>query len=319
MFEQSAVMDHAKRPHISVVTPVYRGERTVAPLVERIAAALEPITRDLEIVLVNDASPDDSWAQIQAAHAREPRVKGVNLSRNFGQHPAIRAGLDAACGEWVVVMDCDLQDRPEDIPRLYTHAIEGGYDIVLARRANKQFGVLKKLSSTLFYTVLEFLTALPQDHTVGNFGIYRDKAIDAVREMRQSVSFFPIMIQYVGFKQAKLDVEHAEREDGASTYTLKRLIALALDVILASGDKPLKLTVFTGVMVSFVGFCYGTYIFIGALSGLIEVQGWASLMVSLWFLSGVIIAVIGIVGLYIGQIFQQAQAKPFYIIAEVLE
>jgi len=312
-------MASATRPHISIVTPVYRGERTVAPLVERVVQALEPITGDIEIVMVNDSSPDASWAEILAAHERDPRVKGVNLSRNFGQHPAIRAGLDVARGEWVVVMDCDLQDRPEDIPRLYRHALDGDHDIVLARRTKKQFGPFKRLSSTLFYAVLEFFTNLPQDNTVGNFGIYRDKVIDAVRQMRQTVSFFPVMIQYVGFDQAKLDVEHAEREDGASTYTLSRLLALALDVILASGDKPLKLTVFAGLSISLVGFVYGAYVFVGAYLGLVEVQGWASLMVSLWALCGVIIAVIGIVGLYIGQIFQQAQAKPFYIIDEIVE
>ncbi len=283
-------------------------------LVERIIEALQG--HDVEIVLVNDASPDGSWQEIMAVQKDYACVVGVNLSRNFGQHAAIRAGLDHTHGDWVVVMDCDLQDRPEEVPRLLEHALEHQLDVVLARRTVKQFGVLKKMSSRTFYGVLAYLTGMPQDASVGNFGIYHRKVIDVICGMRQFVGFFPMMVQDAGFVRGHLDVVHAAREEGESSYNLRALLGLALNVILASSDRPLRLTVSLGVGISCVGFAYGLYVAIRAFMGDTSVEGWASLMVSLWVLSGVIIIVVGVAGLYVGQIFQQVQGRPFYIVAE---
>ena len=160
--------------HISVVSPVYRAEKIVAELVRQLHENLSKITNDYEIILVNDASPDNSWLAVVAECEKDKRVKGINLSRNFGQHYAITAGLSYAKGEWVVVMDCDLQDRPDEIPNLY-NKVQEGYDIVYARRAERQDKFIKRLSSTIFYTVHNYLSGLKGDGSIANFGIYHSK------------------------------------------------------------------------------------------------------------------------------------------------
>jgi dolichol-phosphate mannosyltransferase len=167
---------------ISIVSPVYRAEKMVHMLVERIMQSVTTITEDYEIILVNDASPDASWQMIEQECAKDKRVKGINLSRNFGQHYAITAGLNYAKCERVVVMDCDLQDRPEEIPALYQKAMEG-YDIVYARRVDRQDIGLKKLSSTLFNSVFNWLSGTHKDKAISNFGIYNKYVIDEFNKM----------------------------------------------------------------------------------------------------------------------------------------
>ena len=157
---------------ISIVSPVYRGEKMVHELVERIGNSVSSITNAYEIILVNDASPDNSWNEILKECSNDSRVKGLNLSRNFGQHYAITAGLSYAKGEWVVVMDCDLQDRPEEIPNLYNKALEG-WDIVRAKRTERKDKYLKKLSSTIFHNIFDRMSGCKTDKAIANFGIYK--------------------------------------------------------------------------------------------------------------------------------------------------
>ena len=188
---------------ISIVSPVYRAEKMVHMLVERIVKSVSTITEDYEIILVNDASPDASWQMIEQKCAIDKRVKGVNLSRNFGQHYAITAGLNYAKGEWVVVMDCDLQDRPEEIPALYNKAQEG-YDSVFAQRVQREDTWLKRLSSKAFYAVFGYLTDTKQDPSVANYGIYSHGVIQSILQMGDHFRYFPTMVQWVGFKKAYL-------------------------------------------------------------------------------------------------------------------
>ena len=176
-------------PLFSIVSPVYRSEELVDELVRRIQASVSPLTEDYEIILVDDRSPDGAWVRIQAHAALDPRVQGLRLSRNFGQHCAITAGLDRCRGEWIVVLDCDLQDQPEEIPALFAHA-QRGYDLVLAQRTNRQDSWGQKLLSLLFYRVLSYLTETPQDAAVANFGIYHRRVIAAVLTMVGKYSLF---------------------------------------------------------------------------------------------------------------------------------
>ena len=162
-------------PYLSIISPVYASEKLVDELVRRIQSSLSVITEDYEIILVDDCGPDNSWERIQAQAARDGRVRGMRLSRNFGQHKAITAGLEQAQGEWVVVMDCDLQDQPEEIPGLYAHAQTGGYDLVFARRVERQDSWLKRTGSRAFYQMLSYLTETRQDPAIANFGIYHRK------------------------------------------------------------------------------------------------------------------------------------------------
>jgi dolichol-phosphate mannosyltransferase len=300
-------------PHISIVSPVYRGENLVAELVRRIHQSVSTITTHYEIILVEDCGPDHSWEKIVALAKTDFKVKGFQLSRNFGQHYAITCGLDQSKGEWVVVMDCDLQDRPEEIVFLYQKALEG-YDVVLAKRNQRQDAFLKKFFSKFFYRTLGYLTGSAMDEQVANFGIYHRKVIHAVCELRESIRYFPTMIQWVGFKQTAISVTHSAREEGTSSYNFKRLLNLALDIILAYSDKPIRLMIKLGVLISLISFVMGFYFTIQYFLGNVTVPGYTSLILSIWFFSGLLLILVGVVGLYVGKTFEGVKKRPIYLI-----
>jgi glycosyltransferase involved in cell wall biosynthesis len=302
---------------LSVVIPVYFGEKTNHELVKRLSGSLSALATDFEIILVDDGSPDDSWKTIEAICAENAYVKGVKLSRNFGQHYAITAGLNRAVGEWVIVMDCDLQDRPEEIPALYAKAMEG-HDIVFAQRIDRQDSFLKRLSSQLFYRFFGYLTNTKQDPSIANFGIYHQRVIAAVLSMGDYVRYFPTMVQWVGFNSAKIEVEHGNRQHGRSTYSWKSLLKLASLNIIAFSDKPLRLTVGFGFFMSLASFLLGAVYLYQYLNGQIEVLGFTSIIITITFLSGLIISTLGVVGIYLGKTFEQVKNRPNYIVDVVL-
>lgn len=302
--------------HISIVSPVYKGENLVDELVQRISQAMTNVPVGYEIILVEDGSPDRSWQSIESNCAQHPNVKGIKLSRNFGQHYAITAGLQHAKGEYIIVMDCDLQDLPEEIPNLYAKALEG-YDLVYARRIIRQDSWWKRFSSKMYYTVFSYLTNTVQDHTIANFGIYHINVINAMLSMGDHIRYFPTMSQWVGFRKTAIDVKHGKREE-ASSYTLGKLLQLAFNNMISFSDKPLRLAVQLGLFISVISFVVGIYYLFLYLNGRIEVLGFTSIMISIWFLSGIIIMILGILGLYIGKIFEAVKRRPFFIIEKVL-
>lgn len=302
-------------PHISIVSPVYRGEKMVEELVRRNVDGVSSITDDYEIILVNDASPDNSWEEIVKQCENNPRVKGINLSRNFGQHYAITAGLSYAKGDWVVVMDCDLQDRPEEIPNLYEKAQEG-FDIVFARRASRKDGFLKKISSRWFHKVFNWLSGLKSDSTIANFGIYKRCVIEEFNKMPERARSFPSLVSYLGFKDAAIDVEHAERAEGKSSYNLYKLLRLALDIIVSNSNKPLRMAVGLGFGMSAVSFLLALYNIIAKWVGIIRVPGYTTTIFSIWFVGGLLLCVMGILGLYIGKIFDQVKGRQLFIVKD---
>ena len=300
-------------PYMSIVSPVYKAENLIPVLIDRIEDAVSKITDDYEIILVEDGGPDDSWQIIEQIAAKDTKVIGIKLSRNFGQHYAITAGLDNSKGEWVVVMDCDLQDKPEEINKLYIKAQEG-FDIVLARRYNRKDKRIKRLFSAMFYRTLGYLTGSEQDESVANFGIYHRKVIDSVISMRESIRYFPTMIKWVGFQTTKVDVIHESRTIGETSYNFRKMTRLALDIILAYSDKPIRILIKFGFVVSFFSLIFAIRTSILWLSGKVEVLGYTSLFISLWFLSGIIISTLGLVGLYVGKTFEGVKKRPIYII-----
>lgn len=301
----------------SIVIPVYYGQGSVNELVERLAQTLHKIDANFEVILVEDGSPDESWAAIEKVCATHDFVKGIKLSKNFGQHNAITAGLSHAKGEWVVVMDCDLQDQPEEISKLYQKAQEG-YDIVYAKRLERKDGFFKRLSSKLFYAVFGYLTNTKQDASVANFGIYSRQAIQAVLEMKDQVRYFPTMIQWVGFSSTKIEVEHSSRLDGESSYSWKSLLKLASDNIIAFSDKPLRITVKLGFAMALISFVTGLIYLIQYFSGAITVIGFTSIIITISFLSGLIIMILGIIGLYLGKAFDQSKGRQNFIIHKIV-
>lgn len=298
---------------IAIVCPVYRGENTLEALVQRLKKSLTNSFGQLQIIFVDDASPDDSWVEIERLTRIHSEVIGIKLSRNFGQHYAITAGLDHSDADWVVVMDCDLQDRPEEIPSLFQKAKEG-YDVVLARRLNRQDNYFRRFSSKVFYRTLAWLTGSEQDESIGNFGIYHKKVVREIISMRESIRYFPTMVQWVGFRQTTLDVQHAESQKGQSTYSVKKLFNLALDIMLSYSDKPIRLTVKFGVLVALTGFLFALYTLYRYFHGDIIVAGYASLIISIWMLTGFILITLGMVGLYVGKTFEGVKNRPIYIV-----
>ena len=302
---------------LSIVSPIYRGEAMMDELVRRIEDNVKPITDDYEIVLVNDCSPDNSWSKILEICKTHSHVKGVNLSRNFGQHYAITAGLSKTSGEWVVVMDCDLQDRPEEIPNLYNKA-QKGYDSVFAQRVDRQDTFSKKMSSTLFYMVFSFLTGYKQDKTVANFGIYHRKVVNAILSMGDSIRYFPIMAQWVGFRKYYLPVQHAEREIGKSTYSLFKLLKLASDNMIGFSDKPLRLMLRFGFIVVILSLLVALFYFVRWAFGFIQVSGFATMVISIWLAVGILTMMMGITGIYIGKIYDRVKGRPIFIIEDTV-
>ncbi len=302
---------------IAVVVPVYGCKTQLVELYLRLKSVLTNISEDFEIILINDNCPNDSWKTIVELCNKDNRVKGINFSRNFGQHYAITAGLEHSKSEWVVVMDCDLQDQPEEIVSLYNKALEG-FDIVLARRKQRKDGFLKKTTSKLFYKILSYLTTTKQDSAIGNFGIYHKKVVKAICSMGDSMKYFPTMVRWVGFKHTAIDVEHVARLSGKSAYSFEKLIRLSLDVILSFSDKPLRLVVKLGMLISIVSVISAIYFLIKYILGYIHVLGWTSLIISIWFLSGIIIFLIGMLGLYVSKTFENTKGRPKYIVKDYL-
>ena len=287
----------------------------VHELVSRIKANVSKITDNFDIILVNDASPDLSWTMILKECKEDKRIKGVNLSRNFGQHKAILAGLNYAKGHWVIVMDCDLQDRPEEIPALYLK-VQEGYDIVQGERENRKDGFFKKLSSAIFNKVLAYLSGIKTNKKIANFGIYSHKVIETVCKMPERDRAFGIQVDYVGFKKVSIPIEHGSRFEGSSSYNLKKLLSLAFGTIISNTNKPLKMMVHLGFLMTFVSLCIALYNLFAYFSGYISVAGFTTTVFSIWFVGGMLMMQMGIVGIYIGRVFDQVKGRPLYVVMD---
>jgi len=301
--------------HLSIVSPVYQAEDCLRELHRRLVAVAERITPDFELVLVEDHGPDGSWRVLEDIAAADPRVKAIRLSRNYGQHFAITAGLDHAGGEWVVVMDCDLQDPPEEIAALYAKAQEG-YDVVFARRHNRTDSLGKILPGAVFYALLSWLTGEPYDRTVANFSISRRKVIRAFREYREHDRSFPMVMRRVGFERATIDVAHAPRFAGTTSYSSRKLLSFALQNVVAASTRPLVMSVQFGLLIASVSLGFAMFTLVQYFRHKIVVPGWATLAILLSFLFGLLFVQLGVLGLYLGRTFEQTKQRPLYHVAE---
>ena len=302
---------------LSVVSPVYRGEKMLSELVERIHKAISPLTDDYEIVLVNDCSPDNSWERISEICKVDKKVKGVNLSRNFGQPYAITAGLTYAKGNYIAVIDCDLQNKPEDLPALYQKALEG-YDVVSARRVVREDTFMKRMSSAIFHMVYDFLSGFDTDKAVAEFGIYSRKIVDVYCSIPEYSRSFVELIHTLGFKKTTVDVLHDHRLEGKSSYNLYRLLKLSYNSIISNSNRPLHLAVALGLIMSILSFLMAIYNIFAKFWGLNEVAGYTSTIFSIWFVGGLLLLMMGVLGLYIGKIFDQVKGRPVFIVSDTL-
>jgi len=273
------------------------------------------ITKNYEVILVNDASPDGAWEAIQSLARGDSRIKGVDLSRNFGQQAAITAGLSHSTGEWVVVMDCDLQDQPKEIVKLYTKAQEG-YEVVYGRRYRRQDNSIKVALSRLYRRVFDYFTETTCDPAVANFGIYKRNVIDTFLTMRERNRTLQLFIRWLGFRNTSINIEHAARNSGKSSYHFRKLFRMAISNIVSQSNKPLKISIAFGFFMSLASLMYAVYLVIRYLLWGVPVLGWTSVIVSIYFIGGLLFANLGILGLYIGKVFDETKARPLYVVRE---
>ncbi len=310
-------MTAALPPLLSVVTPVYGCRGCLAELANRLFAVADRLGVRMEIVMVNDASPDDAWEKIRSLAVADPRIVGVNLLRNYGQHFAITAGLEHATGDWVAVMDCDLQDVPEELPKLYGKAVEGGYDAVFGRRAERADSAGKKLSSLIFHRTMELLSGVKSDPAVANFSVISRRLVDAVLALGERHRSYGLLVHVVGPKTAFVDVAHGPRQEGRSGYSLVKQVRLALDVIVSHTTRPLLFSAVLGFGMAGVSFLAIVYLVVRYVVFGFGVAGWASTMVSVWLVGGMILGTLGVIGLYLGKVFEEVKGRPLYVVAEV--
>lgn len=302
-------------PALSIVSPVYGCRGCLEDLVDRVATAVGPRGQPFEMILVDDASPDGAWARIVELAATRPWLRGIRLTRNFGQHYAITAGIEKARGAAVVVMDCDLQDLPEEIPGLLD-ALGEGTEIVLAQRVDRQDHALKRFGSWAFYRILGWLTDTPYDHTTANFGAYSRKVIDTINRMPETDRFFPLLVRWTGFRIAYVSTSHGRRQQGRSGYSFRALLRLATRVAISFSDKPLRLVIKLGLTFATLAICVVGYSIYRYAVGDVAVAGFTSILASIWLVGSVILCSTGVVGLYIGRIFNNAKQRPHYLISD---
>lgn len=302
--------------YFSVVVPIYGCKGALPELYRRLTDTLSDINDDYEIVLVNDGCPQNSWETVEDLCKKDSHVKGIELSRNFGQMKAILAGLDHCRGEWVAVMDCDLQDRPEDIRLLYEKAIEG-YDIVIARRVIRRDSFFMSLISRLFYRIYAFATDGNYDGALCNLSVVRKDVIKNYRRMREQHRGYIMYLKWLGFRQAVVDIKRDPRFEGRSSYTLRKKCLMAFDLLTSQSDRILRVSFGVGLIMTLLSVVAIIFIILQYFTVHVS-PGWTSIVVINFLIGGLMIMTIGIVGIYVGNIFMQTKERPLYVIRQIL-
>jgi dolichol-phosphate mannosyltransferase len=304
---------------ISVVIPVYKSQGTIELLTQKLMDELSKISNDYEIIYVNDDSPDNSWDIIQKLCKENPKIIGISLSRNFGQHPAILCGIKHASGDAIVVMDCDLQEDPKYIPELLRKLQEGN-DIVFTLKQKRAHAWWKNIMTKIFSFIYNYLIddkRLLTNQQVGSFSIINRKVADAFVQFGDYQFHYLLVLRWLGFIQSFIEIEHYERIAGKSSYNFKRLFEHALVAIVFQSDKLLRFNIYIGFIIALLSI-------IGIIFLLISyfihgyAQGWPSLFMLLLFTLGTVLFSLGIIGLYIGKMFEQIKSRPKFIIKELI-
>jgi dolichol-phosphate mannosyltransferase len=302
---------------LSIVVPVYGCRDCLDQLHQELNKAVKSITSSYELVFVDDRSPDGSWPVLEKLAAADPRVKAVRLSRNFGQHAAITAGLANSQGEWTVVMDCDLQDPPGAIPGLYARAKEG-FDLVLARRKQRTHSAFRLALAKGYFRLLNTFMGTDIDGAYGTFSILNRKVVDAYLSLGERDRHYLFVLYWLGFEHGTIEVDHQDRAAGTSSYTLGRLLRHAVSGVFFQTTNLLLYIVYLGFIVAGLGVAgalYLVYLYVTAHPP----AGFTSLAVLILIIGGFIITSTGVTGLYIGRVFQQVKARPLFVVDTVLQ
>lgn len=300
-------------PEISIVVPVYGCAECLEPLCSRLHSCLEPSGRSYEIVLVDDRSPDRSWRKILEIAGLHPNVRGVRLSRNFGQHIAITAGLSESVGELVVVMDCDLQDPPEKIPDLIALA-DNGFDVVLAKRIQRAHAPWRILGAKVFARTLAALSGVRMDATYGSLSLLRRKVVDAYLRLNEPNRHYLFIVRWLGFETGEIQYEHQDRLHGSSSYTLRSLFQHAVNGLMFQTTAVLRLIIWLGLVSGGLGVVLGAHFLIQYFFNGSTVLGWTSLIVALLLSTGAILFSLGVTAMYVGKIFEQTKSRPLFVV-----
>lgn len=298
---------------VSVVSPVYGCKDCLIQLTAAVSGTLEHTPYDWELILVDDRGPDEPWDVITELSKKHSRVRGIRLARNHGQHLAIWAGLEASQGDWVVVVDCDLQDNPSYIPQLVEKVIFENVEAVIVERGSWSDSIFRRLSSRSFYCIVRALSGINLSN-VGNFGVYSRRMVDLLLRFEEQDVYLPFMVSITGLKKTQLVIDRDERHSGQSSYTTRQLLKLAFSLIVNFSDRPLKYVAIIGAVMSFIALFFSIALIGAYLLGAFTVPGWASIILSMWFLSGLTLAVLGIHGIYLGRIFSEAKRRPRIIV-----
>ncbi len=305
-------------PIISVVVPVYNEQEVIAETLRRLRQVLDGMNEDYEIIFVNDGSRDDTLQILRPECLADPRLKLINFSRNFGHQTAITAGMDLSSGDAVVVIDADLQDPPEAIPDMFALWKEG-YEVVYGKRIHRKGETwFKKETARLFYRLLSVMTNVNIPVDTGDFRLIDHKVVEALRQTPERNRYVRGLISWLGFKQTAYEYVREERFAGKTKYPLRKMIQLAIDAITSFSVKPLRMAGVLGLILSVLGFGYTLYVIIAKLCGAVFSDGWASIICIVLLLGGFILVMLGIIGQYVGRIYDEVRARPLYIISETV-
>jgi glycosyltransferase involved in cell wall biosynthesis len=311
-------MTMLKNPAISVVLPCLNEGLIIDELLKRLTKVLDyHYKNSFEIIFVDDGSDDDSWKKIEKYHQSNDLIKGIKFSRRFGHHIALTAGLRYSKGDLVVMMDSDLQDQPEEIPKLISKLTEG-YDVVFGQRIKKQFGFFKIITSKIFMKLMNAIAGekLLLDSNV--FRVMSRRVVDHLNSFNEHERFLMGLISFVGFKQTGVEVEHGARFAGTTKYSFTRLLKLALNLMTSFSYAPLRLAIKIGVGVGFLSLLMAIYIFIRKVVWGFDIAGWASTMLAIFVMGSIQILFLGVIGEYLGRIYTESINRPLYIVEKYL-
>lgn len=299
---------------LSVVVPVYGCRDCLHALHQRLRASTNRVFSEVELIFVDDRSPDGSWEVLREIARSDPGVKLIRLSRNFGQHPAITAGLAEATGRWIVVTDCDLEDPPEEIGRLYDK-VQEGYDFVLSRRRRRHQTVFRRVGAQIYRRIANLLGGTEIDPQLTNFSIVSREVVQRFLRLGDQDRQYILILLWLGFRHTTIDVDQDPRFAGRSSYSFGQLVRVALDGLFFQTTRLLRWIVYAGFIVAALGFVLAGVVLYTYLQES-PPQGWTSLAVLVLILSGFIIASTGVMGLYVGKVFNQVKGRPLYVIDE---
>lgn len=301
----------------SVVIPVYNEADLVGELCRQLQEALDPHRDDFdaEVIFVNDGSSDTTLEKLGQARASDPRFKILNLTRNFGHQLAITAGIDHAKGDWVAVMDADLQDPPSLLPDMLKKLSEG-YDVVYGqRRTRVGESSFKLLTAGIFYRMMRSLTRVDIPVDTGDFRVMSRRMVDDLSKVRESNRFMRGLVSWVGYRQTGLPYDRRERYSGTTKYPLRAMLNFAWDGITSFSVLPLRLATLLGLLSILIGLGYACFVFYANLTGIVHLErGWSSIIVIMLFFSGVQLLILGVIGEYIGRISEEVKRRPLYLV-----